>query len=122
MSASLRNFLISRLLLTIPRVLILITMVFIVMRVLPGDPIRSQLGPKVSEADADRIRESLGLNRPIVVQYFDFIWKMVTLNFGNALTQGGRPIRSELGERLPATMELALPALAVTALFGIFLG
>ncbi len=46
MSASFRNFVIARILLTIPMVLILVTMVFFVMRVLPGDPIRSQLGPK----------------------------------------------------------------------------
>ena len=68
MSASLRNFLITRILLTIPMVLILITLVFFVMRVLPGDPISSQLGPKVSEAEANAIRERLGLRRPLYVQ------------------------------------------------------
>jgi peptide/nickel transport system permease protein len=122
MSASLRNFLITRLLLTIPMVLILITMVFFVMRILPGDPIRSQLGSKVSPEQVQAIRERLGLNRPIYVQYVDFIWKMVTLDFGNALTQGERPIRQELGERLPATIELSIPAMAITAVMGIFLG
>jgi peptide/nickel transport system permease protein len=122
MSASLRNFLITRLLLTIPMVFILITMVFFVMRILPGDPIRSQLGPKVSEAQLQEIRTRLGLNRPILVQYGDFLWKMVTLDFGTALTQGERPIRDELGERLPATIELSIPAMGITALLGIFLG
>ena len=122
MSSSLRNFLITRVLLTIPMVLILITMVFFVMRVLPGDPIRSQLGPRVSEEKANQIRERLGLNRPLYVQYFDFLWDMVRLDFGNALTQGERPIRDELAERLPATMELSIPAMAITAIFGIFSG
>lgn len=122
MSASLRKFLITRLLLTIPMVWILITMVFFVMRVLPGDPIRSQLGPKVSEAQLQEIRTRLGLNRPIYIQYFDFLWKMVTFDFGNALTQGERPIRQELGERLPATIELSIPSMAFTAVFGILLG
>jgi len=122
MSASLRNFLITRLLLTIPMVLILITMVFFVMRILPGDPIRSQLGPRVSEEQAAQIRERLGLNRPMYEQYFDFLWKMVTLDFGNALTQGERPIRDELAERLPATIELTIPAMAFTAIFGIMTG
>lgn len=122
MSASFRNFIITRLLLTIPMVLILVTMVFFVMRVLPGDPIRSQLGPKVSEEQAYAIRERLGLNRPLYVQYFDFLWRMVTLDFGEAMTQGERPIIEELGERLPATIELTLPALAFTALLGIFGG
>src|SRR5512137_833243 len=108
MSASLRKFLITRLLLTIPMVWILITMVFLVMRVLPGDPIRSQLGPKVTEAQANVIRERLGLNRPLIVQYGEFVWQMITFDFGNALTQGERPIREELAERLPATIEMAI--------------
>jgi peptide/nickel transport system permease protein len=103
-------------------ILILVTMVFVVMRILPGDPIRSQLGPKVSEEQADAIRERLGLNRPLYVQYFDFLWRMVRLDFGNALTQGERPIREELGERLPATVELTVPAMTFTAVVGIVSG
>lgn len=122
MSASLRNFLITRILLTIPMVLILITMVFLVMRILPGDPIRSQLGPKITEERANELRERLGLNRPLYVQYFEFIWKMVRLDFGTALTQGERPIRDELGERLPATLELSIPAMLFTAISGILMG
>lgn len=122
MSTSLRRFLITRLLLTIPMVLILVTMVFFIMRVLPGDPIRSQLGPRVSEEQADALRERLGLNRPLYIQYFDFLWDMFTLDFGNALTQGERPIRDELGERLPATIELTVPAIIITAIIGIISG
>ena len=122
MSNSFRNFMITRLLLTIPMVLILITMVFFIMRVLPGDPIRSQLGPRVSAEQANAIAERLGLNRPLYVQYFEFLWQTVTLNFGNALTQGERPIRQELAEKLPATIELTLPAMIFTAFFGILSG
>jgi peptide/nickel transport system permease protein len=122
MSASFRNFLITRLLLTIPMVLILITFVFFIMRILPGDPIRSQLGPRVSSEQADRIAERLGLNQPLYVQYFDFLWKTITLDFGTALTQGERPIAQELGERLPATIELTIPAMTFTAVVGVSLG
>jgi len=122
MSASLRKFLITRILLTIPMVLILITMVFFIMRILPGDPIRSQLGPRISEAQAEVLRERLGLKRPLYVQYFTFLWDMLTLDFGNALTQGGRPIRAELAERLPATIELTIPAMIFTAFFGVLSG
>lgn len=122
MSSSLRNFLITRLILAIPMVLILITMVFFVMRILPGDPIRSQLGPKVSAEQAAKIRVRMGLDKPLHVQYFSFLWSMVTLDFGNALTQGERPIKDELAEKLPATLELTIPAMAFTAIFGIFAG
>lgn len=119
MSVSFRNFIITRLLLTIPMILILVSMVFFVMRILPGDPIRSQLGPKVSAEQAAAIRERLGLDRPLYVQYFDFLWNMITLDFGNALTQGERPIKDELAERLPATLELTVPAMMFTSVVGI---
>lgn len=122
MSSSLRRFLITRFLMTIPMVLIMVSMVFFIMRVLPGDPIRSQLGPKVSEEQADRIRERLGLNDPLPVQYFNYLIDMATLDFGNALTRGERPIKDELGERLPATIELTIPAMLFTSLFGIGMG
>jgi len=122
MSTSLRRFLITRILLTIPMVLILVTMIFFIMRVLPGDPIRSQLGPRVSAEQADALRERLGLNRPLYIQYFDFLWDMITFNFGNALTQGERPIKDELSERLPATIELTIPAIILTAFIGILSG
>jgi peptide/nickel transport system permease protein len=122
MSSSFRNFMITRLLLTIPMVLILITMVFFIMRVLPGDPIRSQLGPRVSAEQAADLAERLGLNRPLHEQYFEFLWKTITLDFGTALTQGERPIREELAERLPATIELTIPAITFTAIFGILSG
>ncbi len=122
MSSSFRNFLITRLLLTIPMILILVSLVFFIMRVLPGDPIRSQLGPRVSEHQANVLRERLGLNDPIGVQYVRYLKDIVTFNFGNALTQGERPIKDELGERLPATLELSIPALIFTSVFGIALG
>jgi peptide/nickel transport system permease protein len=122
MSSSFRNFLITRLLLTIPMILILVSLIFFVMRVLPGDPIRSQLGPRVSEEQADKLRERLGLNDPILVQYGNYIKDIVTFDFGNALTQGERPIKDELGERLPATLELSIPAMLFTSIFGVSLG
>ncbi|MCJ7551983.1 MAG: ABC transporter permease [Anaerolineae bacterium] len=122
MSASFRSFVVTRILLTIPMILILVTMVFFVMRVLPGDPIRSQLGPKVSAEQAAAISARLGLDRPLHIQYFDFLWRMIRLDFGNALTQGERPIREELGERLPATIELTVPAMALTSVLGVYAG
>ena len=122
MSASLRKFIITRILLTIPMVLILITLVFIIMRILPGDPIRSQLGPRVTEAQADVLRERLGLNRPLIVQYGDFLVDMITFDFGNALTQGERPIKDELAEKLPATIELSIPAVIFMAVLGVWSG
>jgi peptide/nickel transport system permease protein len=76
----------------------------------------------VSEEQADALRERLGLDRPLYIQYFDFLYRMVTLDFGTALTQGERPIREELAEKLPATIELAVPSIIFTATLGILSG
>jgi peptide/nickel transport system permease protein len=122
MSSSLRNFLITRVLLTIPMVFILATLVFFVMRVLPGDPINSTLGPRVSEEQREIFRQQLGLDLPVMVQYFDFLWRMVRFDFGDSMIGGNRPIRDELSEVFPATLELSVPAMAITALFGVLSG
>jgi peptide/nickel transport system permease protein len=122
MSRSLRNFLIVRLLLTIPMILILSTIVFFVMRVLPGDPILSSVGPRVSEEDREEIRESLGLNRPLTVQYLDYLGQIVTLDFGSSIAGGRRPINDDLAEKFPATVELTVPAMLLAATFGVLSG
>ena len=115
MSSSLRNFLITRVLLTIPMVFILATLVFFVMRVLPGDPINSTLGPRVSEEQREVVRQQLGLDQPILVQYVDFLWRIVRFDFGDSMIGGNRPIREEVSEVFPDTLELSVPAMAITA-------
>jgi peptide/nickel transport system permease protein len=76
----------------------------------------------VSEEQREVFRQQLGLDKPIMVQYFDFLWRMVRLDFGNSMIGGNRPIRDELAEVFPATVELSVPAMAFTAFFGVFSG
>jgi peptide/nickel transport system permease protein len=121
-STGLRRFVITRIGLTLPMVFILATMVFFIMRVLPGDPVSSALGPKGTPEIIERIREQLGLNDPILVQYGNFLKDMITLNFGNSLTGGHRPIVDELSERFPATLELVIPASFLALAIGVFGG
>jgi len=121
-SASLRSYILTRLLLTLPMVLILVTLVFFVLRVLPGDPVSSKLAGRISEAQKQSLLEQLGLNQPIATQYFDYLAKIARLDFGVSLVEGRRPILDELAERLPATIELTLPAFALTLLIGILPG
>lgn len=121
-SSGLRRYILTRIALTIPMVLILATLVFFVLRVVPGDPIQSSLGPKGTPALVASLREQLGLNKPILSQYFSFLGDLVTLDFGEALTSGRRPIIDELGERLPATLELVVPATIIALLIGIIPG
>jgi peptide/nickel transport system permease protein len=121
-SVGLRRFILSRIALTLPMVFILGTLVFFIMRVLPGDPVSSALGPKGTPEMVQRIREQLGLNDPIPVQYGNFLKDMITFDFGNSLTGGHRPIIDEMSERFPATLELVIPASILALIVGIYGG
>ncbi len=121
-STGLRHYILTRIGLTLPMVFILATLVFFIMRVLPGDPVRSALGPKGSPEMIQQIREQLGLNDPMIVQYGRFIGNMVTLDFGNSLIGGHRPIVDEMSERFPATLELVIPSSILALLVGIWGG
>lgn len=121
-STGLRRFILTRIGLTVPMVFILATLVFFIMRVIPGDPVTSALGPKGTPETIQRVREQLGLNDPILVQYGNFLLDIVTFDFGNSLTGGHRPIVDEMSERFPATLELVIPASMLALLVGIFGG
>ena len=121
-SVGLRRYIMTRIVLTLPMVFILGTLVFLVMRVIPGDPVRSALGPKGTDEMVAHMRETLGLDDPLIVQYGRFLGQMVTLNFGDSLIGGHRPIIDEMSERFPATLELVIPASTLALLIGIFGG
>jgi peptide/nickel transport system permease protein len=121
-STGLRRYILTRIGLTLPMIFILGTLVFFVMRVIPGDPVSSALGPKGTPEMLARIRTQLGLNDPLPVQYGRFLVDMVTLHFGNSLVGGHRPIVDEMSERFPATLELVIPASILALLIGILGG
>jgi len=121
-SASLRNHVLSRLLLTIPMVLILLTFIFVVLRILPGDPVTSELGPRGSPQLKEELKAQLGLDQPITVQYINYLGKVIQLDLGRSMILAKRPVIDELSERLPATLELIIPSfllmLAISVLPG----
>ncbi len=121
-SSSLRRYILTRIALTLPMVIILISVVFFVLRVMPGDVVSSTLGPKASEAARENIMEALGLDDPLIVQYVRFLGDVVTLDLGNSFIGARRPIVDELGERLPATLELIIPAAIVALGTGLLFG
>jgi len=121
-SVGLRRYILTRIVLTLPMVFILATLVFFVMRVVPGDPVTSALGPKGSPETIRLIRQELGLNDPMIVQYGRFLGQIFTLNFGNSLTGGHRPIIDEMSERFPATLELVTPSAILALAVGVFGG
>lgn len=119
-SNSLLKYLAVRFTLIFPTVLILVTMVFIVMRTI-GDPITAALGGKLSNEEIQIRIHQAGYDRPLLVQYFEYLGQIFTGNFGSTITTN-KPIVELLGTYGMATLELAIYALIVAFVVGIPLG
>jgi peptide/nickel transport system permease protein len=115
------NYLIRRILLTIPVLLGVATLTFFLIHFVPGDPIDIMLGDQASSVDKSAMRAELGLDQPLGIQYKHFILGLTHLNLGKSLFSK-KPVSTEIGARLPATMELAFAAVLISMLIGIPLG
>jgi peptide/nickel transport system permease protein len=118
---SLRTYLLTRIALAVPTVLILLTMVFLLMRVAPGDPIQAALGGHVPQAQIEKRRERAGYDRPILVQYGEYLENAVTLSLGNTLTDH-RPVTQVITQNGAATLELSIAAFFVALVVGLSIG
>jgi len=118
---NLLRYVITRVLLTIPMVFILLSIVFVVLRVMPGDPVSAMLGGHAPESVIEQKKEEMGLNRPIVIQYFDYLWQVCRLDLGDSMVfkQG---VTTAIKEKLPATIELTFFGILLTLFMGVFLG
>jgi peptide/nickel transport system permease protein len=119
-SNSLLRYLAVRFTLIFPTILILVTMVFIVMRAI-GDPITASLGGKLTAEELAIRIEAAGYDRPILVQYFEYIGQILRGDFGSTLTTN-QPITDLLGTYGMATLELAIYAILVAIVVGVPLG
>jgi ABC-type dipeptide/oligopeptide/nickel transport system permease component len=115
------RYLLRRLLLTIPVLLGVATLVFSLIHLVPGDPAQSMLGDSAPPEDVAKLRQSLGLDRPLLVQYRAFLGGVVRGDLGNSFRYG-TPVTREIGSRLVRTIQLALAAMAVAILVAIPLG
>ncbi|MGO4669870.1 ABC transporter permease [Bosea sp. 2KB_26] len=111
----------ARLLDAVPTVLLVLTLVFIALRLLPGDPALVALGDYATAEQLALFREQMGLNAPLWQQYLTFIWDMLTLDFGQSLIDR-TPVLRLLADNLPYTIELTLVATGMGLLVGIPLG
>ena len=109
-AGSLRGYVLIRIALMIPMVWVLLTVVFLMMRVAPGDPISATLGGKLSPAELAERQPALGFDRPLIVQYFEYLWDAVRLQFGTTITDG-QTIGSIIVENGGATLTLTVAAL-----------
>ncbi|WP_310221206.1 ABC transporter permease [Neorhizobium sp. 2083] len=115
------GYVIRRLLLAIPTLLAMLTMVFILVRLVPGDAAVAMLGDRASAQTLQNLRAQLGLDQPIPVQYVRFVTDMLSGDFGRSMTSG-RTVLEEVALVLPYTLELALAAMLIGTLLGIPLG
>jgi peptide/nickel transport system permease protein len=112
------TYVIRRLLLALPVMLGIMTAVFVLLQLIPGDPALALAGEKASVEQVERIREEFGLNRPLPVQYAYFLKSAFTLNFGDSL-RTNQPVAGELRQFFGATSELSVAALLIALAVGI---
>lgn len=115
------GYLIRRILEIIPVILVVTVVVFGVLYLTPGDPARVMLGDLASEADIERLRESLGLDRPIYVQYLTFLAGLAQGDLGESLALN-RSVLTALAERAEPTIILTLFSLIIAVVVGLATG
>ncbi|GIW28175.1 MAG: hypothetical protein KatS3mg070_1538 [Meiothermus sp.] len=111
-------FVLRRLMGGLPTLLLVTVLVFTLTRVLPGDPARLLLGEEATPELVAQIREELGLNRPILVQYADWLWGLVRGDLGRSI-RGNELVAPIIWQKLPTTLELSLFSLLVAIAIGI---
>ena len=117
----LRHYVLRRLLIAVPSLLIASLIVCTLPRLIPGDVVQLMLEEKAYGKDLDDLRAKLGLDRPIPVQYAQWLGRIARGDFGESLWTR-QPVLGELARRLPVTLTLGLLALAVAILIGIPIG
>ena len=112
------SYIIRRLLSLIPTLLGVSIIVFLFLRMIPGDPALALAGEHATEANVERIREQFGLNKPLHEQYLTYMGKVLRGDLGRSILSR-RPIMDEIRVRFPATIELSICALTVALVVGV---
>ena len=115
------QYIVKRLLLAIPILVAVVTLVFFVVRMAPGDPAQVILGDSASQESLTALRTELGLDRPILVQYGEFLFSIIKGDLGDSIIRK-QSINSMIAEVLPYTIELTLAGVLVGVILGLPLG
>lgn len=115
------RFILKRLVQIIPVIIGVSLVVFLIMQMVPGDPAAVLAGEGASKETVEQYREDLGLNRPVVVQYFSYITNVFQGDLGHSL-KNNQPVLDEILLRLPITIELAFYSILVTIVLGMLAG
>jgi len=120
-SGSLPRYILQRVLLVIPMIWVILTVVFLVLRVAPGDPVSAALGGKLDPQALAQARDRLGFNRPLIAQYWDYLSSVAHLDFGTTFSDN-QPVLRVVRDNGGATLSLTLAAFVVALVVGIPLG
>jgi peptide/nickel transport system permease protein len=104
------NYLARRFLMMIPLLIGITLISFVVIHLAPGEPtdMQTQLNPEVSTELRNRLRDQYGLDKPLAIQYGEWLGRFVRLDFGNSFSQDRRPVFAKIVERLPITISINL--------------
>jgi peptide/nickel transport system permease protein len=112
------RFLVRRVLTTLLVMLGVSFVVFMIVQLVPGDPVRVMLGLQADQAKIEEIRQLMGFDRPLLVQYVDWLWSALHGDLGQSYITG-QSVSEAVAQRLPATLSLALAALVIALLIAL---
>jgi peptide/nickel transport system permease protein len=119
---SLQYYLLARLLLAPLMLWTIVTIIFVLMRATPGDPVDAIVGSRASAPIKDAMRVKLGLDKSLWEQYSNYLGKLVQFDLGESITSSGVKVTKIIGDHFPATIELAIGAIAIAFIVGITIG
>jgi ABC-type dipeptide/oligopeptide/nickel transport system permease component len=115
------RFIIKRLLVSIPILLLVVTLVFFAFQLIPGDPARMYAGEDAPQERVDAVRKEMGLDRPVIVQYTTYMVRLAQGDLGKSIFTR-RMVATEIGTRFWNTFKLALCSIVVATIVGISMG
>ena len=121
-SKALQYYIFARLLLAPLMLGTIVTIVFLLLRATPGDPADAILGTRAPESVKEALREQLGLNQPLFVQYLDYLRQLLSFDLGSSLTSRGLDVWQVIQQYFPATVELAFFGILVAIIVGVGIG
>ncbi len=117
------NFIVKRIILAIPTLIAVSFLVFMIARLAPSSPVEIILGEKATKENVARLEKEYGLDKPLLVQYVNYVWGIVAHgDFGKSFSRGGQPVSEMIRQDFPVTAQLAISAFILAFFIGIPVG
>lgn len=117
-----RDYILRKIFISLITVLGAVSLVFFIIHLIPGDPVENMLGEQALSVDKERMREALGLNKPLLEQYFSFLKNAIRGDLGESLYRKGTKVSTLIAERFPNTFILAVAAMLIAISISLFAG